>query len=129
MLNQIIIMSVLVLSGVAVKAGEIIVGNYEILSSNPEILKLVKEDVCAQATVDSMKKYIFDQAAMENGEDLPESVQVEFLARLGHKPEAVSANYSVSARVNTNDSIVSKVVLTQRSGNRCTAGKPVSVGI
>lgn len=70
-------------------------GEYDI-STTKEISITLQNDSCAWAAADAVKKSKIDKKAMEEGTDLPDLVDVTFLAPISRIPRPGKRTYSIT---------------------------------
>lgn len=98
-------------------------------TTDESIVATLKSDACARAALVSVKTAVLDKQAMEEGVDLPESVDVSFLAVVS--TNALTANQTYSVSLGDGNSKADRLVPTRRSakGRRCTAGQPYTAAL
>ncbi len=69
--------------------------DYDVYAENNQICALIKKDACARAVVKAVKEKILNEQAMEDGVDLPESIEINFLQKVGQDTYSITAENSI----------------------------------
>lgn len=69
--------------------------DYDVYTANTKICDLIKKDACARAVVKAVKERVMNEQAMDDGVDLPESIEVNSLQKTGTDTYSITAEESI----------------------------------
>ena len=88
--------------------------DYDVWTENKQICELIKKDACARAVVKAVKEQILNNQAMEDGVDLPESIEINFLQKIGTDPRSGMETFSVTA-----EKSIDRLASVKRNSSTC----------
>jgi hypothetical protein len=97
-------------------------GYYEVITKDQNIYNILKGDPCARTVVRAMKSKVLDPIEMDEGVDLAETVELDFLMSLKGEDYPQALTYSITA----ND--VSRLVLVKKTNRQCKVLKLYNAG-
>ncbi len=69
--------------------------DYDVYTETKQICDLIKKDNCARAVVKAVKERVMNDQAMEDGVDLPESIEINFLQKINQDTYSITAENSI----------------------------------